>query len=192
MSRRLAAMRLSAEDCVLIVIDLQDKFLQAIPERDRVLNHSIALVQVALELEVPIIVTEQVPEKLGNTDPGLAEILRGQNQSPIAKSSFSCWASPEFQSQLKHLNRRTAVLVGVETHICVASTALDLIENQYEVTVCPDAVAARSTERHKLGMERVRDAGAMPAHVESVIYEWLNRADHPLFKRCLPVIKSID
>lgn len=82
------------------------------------------------------------------------------------------------------------MLIGAETHICVAATALDLIDAGYLVTVCPDAVTARTEERHKLGMERLRDHGAKPAHTESVVYEWTKDASNPAFRTVLSLVKQ--
>ncbi|HTQ12040.1 MAG TPA: isochorismatase family protein, partial [Fimbriimonadaceae bacterium] len=80
---------------------------------------------------------------------------------------------------------------GVETHICVGQTAVDLLGSGMEVIVCPDAVSSRSVERHKLGMERLRDSGALPLHSESVVYEWLETAENPAFRDVLRLVKEL-
>lgn len=92
-------------------------------------------------------------------------------------------------AELAATHRRSVVVVGVETHICVCGTVLDLIAAGYRVTVCPDAVSSRSLEAHKLGMERIRDVGGLPAHTESVVYEWLGGSTHPAFKSVLEIVK---
>ena len=139
-------------------------------------------------LGVPIIATEQVPNRMGGTDPGLAALFP-QGVHPIPKASFGCVECPDFIVDLKRIGAKQAVIVGIETHICVSQTALGLIDLGLQVTVCPDAVSARDLEMHKLGMERMRDAGASPAHTEAVVYEWLETAENPLFKQALEIVK---
>ena len=104
--------------------------------------------------------------------------------------AFSALGSSEFCETLKKTGRRQVVLVGLETHICVSQTAQGLLDLGYEVVVCPDGVSSRTREAHKLGMERIRDAGVVPAHSESIAYEWLGSADHPDFKAFLAIVKS--
>ncbi|MBC8063562.1 MAG: isochorismatase family protein [Chlorobia bacterium] len=121
---------------------------------------------------------------------GINESLRPFVPSPYSKMAFSCWGAPGFQDALESQARSCVVLVGIETHICVTLTALDLLNNGYHVFVCPDAVSARSLEMHKLGMERMRDSGAMPTHTETLAYEWMGSADHPKFKDVLNLVKT--
>lgn len=172
---------------VLIVVDLQVPFLDVIHERERVVRRSCFLIEVAHILEVPIVATEQAPDRLGRTDQLVHSALA---HAPIfVKSEFSAAACPAAMTRLREIARPSAVLVGVETHICVCGTALDLLAAGYRVTVCPDAASSRSLEAHKLGMERIRDAGAMPAHTESVVYEWLGSSTHPKFRSVLEIVK---
>jgi nicotinamidase-related amidase len=153
---------------------------------DRVVDRSRFLVRVAQLLGVPVLATEQNPERMGGTVSGLADLL----ESRQSKMAFSACGASALAQHLENGTRRQAVVVGIETHICVSQTAHDLLERGFEVAVCPDAVSARSVERHKLGMERIRDAGAVPAHTESIVYEWLGSADHPLFREALKIVKE--
>jgi nicotinamidase-related amidase len=98
--------------------------------------------------------------------------------------------NPEFSSQLRASGRKTVIVVGIETHICVSQTCLDLLDAGYAVAVCPDAASARTQDRHKLGMERLRDAGVVPIHTEALVYEWMVSANHPQFRDILQVVKS--
>ncbi len=173
---------------VLIVVDLQVPFLDVIYERDRVISRAGFLIRVAKELGVPVIATEQVPERLGSTHSDIFAALGGSHIH--AKTAFSVGGCDGAMAELEALGRRSVVLVGVETHICVCGTALDLRTEGYRVTVCPDAVSSRTLEAHKLGMERIRDAGAMPAHTESVAYEWLGSSQNPAFKSVLEFVKK--
>ena len=173
---------------VLFVIDLQERLLGRIDRAEAVCRRVAFLARVARLLAVPIIATEQAPKGLGPTASIIAEALGGAK--PLAKSSFSCMGDANVREILSGLGRTRAVLVGIETHICVCGTALDLIESGYRVVVCPDAVSSRSQEAHKLGMERIRDHGGVAAHTESVTYEWIGDSTHPDFGEVLKLVKA--
>lgn len=174
---------------VLIVVDLQPKFLSPIYEKERVVSRAKFLIQVANLLGVEVFASEQVPEKMGGTAPEISELLT-LGDPPIRKSAFGCVDSEEFVLALEKRRRRQAIVIGIETHICVSQTALGLLDRDYEVVVCPDGVSSRTLEMHKLGMERIRDAGAAPIHTEAVVYEWLESADHPRFRDVLQLVKQ--
>jgi nicotinamidase-related amidase len=137
---------------------------------------------------VPVLVTEQNPLRMGETVESLAS--HANPNTTFSKMSFSAWGCDEFRAEVERLGRKQIVLVGMETHICISLTADDLLEAGYQVVVCPDAVSSRTLERHKLGMERIRDAGAVPAHSESVVYEWIGSAASPTFKPILQIVKE--
>ncbi len=183
------AVKAQVDRSVLIVVDLQPKFLAGIYERERVLAHSKFLIQVANLLSVPVIVTEQNRERMGSTEEEVSQLI---GREAIPKMSFSCCGSEDFNEAMVQARRTQAILVGIETHICVSQTAVDLINRDIQVIVCPDAVSARTLEMHKLGMERVRDAGAWPLHSESVAYEWLGTADSPHFRSMLNLVKQVN
>src|SRR5579863_9582193 len=172
---------------VLLVVDLQAPLLDVIHERDRVVSQACFLIKVAHILDVPIVVTEQAPDRLGGTVEEVKTALG--NTHVFAKSEFSAGANGAVQKRLAELARSSVILVGIETHICVCGSALDLLEAGYRVTVCPDATSSRTLEAHKLGMERIRDAGAMPAHTESIAYEWMGSSTHPKFRDVLEIVK---
>lgn len=109
--------------------------------------------------------------------------------NPVSKMAFSAVQSPPLMQVLEATERHEVVLIGLETHICVGQTALDLLDQGFDVVVCPDAVSSRSNDRHKLGMERMRDAGVVPAHTEAAVYEWMQSADNPKFREVLSVVK---
>ena len=139
-------------------------------------------------LGIPVLCTEQNPSRMGATVPELAPYVN--NPPPFAKMEFSALRCAEFVAAFEATGRTQVILVGLETHICISQTAHDLLLRDLDVIVCPDAVSARTLEAHKLGMERIRDAGAVPAHTESVVYEWLGTADRPEFKQVLAVVKQ--
>jgi nicotinamidase-related amidase len=103
---------------------------------------------------------------------------------------FSAMANDAFSSALKAFNRSQVIVVGVETHICISQTCHGLQAQGYEAVVCPDAVSASTQDRHKLGMERLRDAGIIPAHTEAIAYEWMRTADDTRFKAMLKLVKE--
>lgn len=185
---KMPRVKLDPSESVLAVIDIQPVLTKTIEDADRVLQRSAFLLQIARLLEIPVLTTEQNPSRMGATHENLAEWV--QDPSPFSKMTFSAVGSPEFLSALKATGRNKVVIVGMETHICVCHTACDLLDLGYEVVVCPDAVSSRNMERHKLGMERIRDAGAVPAHTESVAYEWLGSAENPAFKSALAIVKQ--
>lgn len=178
---------LDPERSALLVVDLQPSFLRAIHEPERVLARSGFLAQIARLLGVPVLASEQYPERMGGTDPAIAPFA--SDPPPFAKMAFGCAECSEMMGALRATGRTQAVIVGIETHICVSQTAHGLLKAGYEVVVCPDAVSSRTLDRHKLGMERIRDAGAVPAHTEAVAYEWMGTAEHPRFREALALVK---
>jgi len=175
-------------DAVLVVVDEQSSLMKVIWEGDRVLARTAFLIRAAILLGVPILSTAQNPERMGPIDERIAELLPGP---AISKMTFSCCGAADFRSSLADSGRGQVILAGVETHICVGQTAVDLLGSGMEVIVCPDAVSSRSVERHKLGMERLRDSGALPLHSESVVYEWLETAENPAFRDVLRLVKEL-
>ncbi len=180
----MASLHCPIDDVLVVAVDIQPSFMSVIHEAERVVSRSQFLIRCAQILGIPGLATIQNPAKMGGFDESF------RVESPISKMAFSCWGSGEFQNALAQSGRKNVVLVGIETHICVTLTALDLMEAGYKVFVCPDAVSARNVERHKLGMERMRDSGVMASHTETLVYEWMKSADHPNFREVLKVVKE--
>jgi len=176
------------DQSVLVVIDVQPTLMPLIHEGERVLDRVAFLAKVARLLGVPVLTTEQNPSRMGSTHESLAELV--STPAPFAKMCFGAGGCGDFMEALQETGRRQVVVVGVETHICVSQTALGLHRDGYEVIVCPDGVSSRTLERHKLGMERIRDAGVVPAHTEAVAYDWLGTAEHPRFRDALAIVKQ--
>lgn len=182
----MSAIKLDPTRGVLLVVDVQPNFLKGIFEAERVLARTTFLARAAETLGVPVLATEQNPDRMGGTHPDLAPHVG----APFSKMAFSCVGCEDLASALEFTGRRQAILVGIETHICVGQTAQDLLALGYEVAVCPDAVSSGSLEAHKLGMERMRDAGVVPVHTEAVAYEWMGTADHFGFRQVLELVKT--
>jgi len=179
---------LSRDYSVLVIVDVQDVFLKPIKVRDFIVENIQLLVQVAKQLEVPIIATTQNAEKLGALTPELAELI---GDTPVVdKLCFSCLGSEPFAQQLQATGRSQIVLAGVEAHICVMQTALDMLHAGYSVHVPYDAVASRQKRDWKYALLRLSSSGAAVSTVESVIYEWLYEAGTDSFRAVLPLLKT--
>lgn len=180
-----------AQQSVLLVIDVQPTFLKPIWEAERVVRRCGFLIEVAQLLGVPMLVTEQYPERMGPTDEGLRRLLpEDTNVSP--KMSFSCMGCESVSASLSQMGKRQVILCGIETHICVSQTAHHLVEQGLSVFVAADAVSARTQDRHGLGIARMTAAGVIAAHSESIVYEWMGSASHPKFREVLAIVKQYD
>lgn len=170
----------------LIVVDLQDSFLAPIADREMVLRRSRFLIEIARLLEVPVIATEQYASRMGGTNESIREAL---GDSPtMDKLCFSSCRNQEFWEAWDALGKSQAVIVGIETHICVNQTAQDLLARGFEVFVCEDATGSRMNA-HEGALKRLRHEGAVVTHTESVAYEWLGEAGTPEFKQALELVK---
>lgn len=179
---------LQRDNSVLVVIDLQEPFLKAIYQREFVECQSTMLIEAAKVLSVPIIASTQYAARMGGLVEGVASALPEDCQI-IDKMSFSCCRQPEFMQALADTGRRQVVICGVETHICVTQTALQLKEHGYNVAVVADAVSSRSAANIQSALHRLGLAGVELPAAESVLYEWLESADKPEFKAILKLVK---
>ncbi len=181
---------LEAEQCALIVVDVQEKLLPPIWEKERFLRNVQLLTRLARILNMPALVTVQYAKGLGNTVPEIATLL--PDSTPIDKLTFSCFGSDAFCPLLKRLpGRRTTVLLcGMETHICVMQTALGALREGYLVHVASDAVSSRTELNWRIGLDRMRAAGAILSSTEMMIYELLRSSGAPAFRELLPHLKG--
>jgi nicotinamidase-related amidase len=179
--------RITRAHAGLLVVDVQERLLPAMFERDRVLQNTLRLVQSAQALRVPTIVTEQYPKGLGPSVPELAAVLT--DSRPLEKVTFSAWGAPGLPEALHVHQVRDVVLCGIEAHVCVAQTCLDLLDAGLRVFAVTDAVSSRTAENWRTGVERMRDAGAVIASTEMVLFELLERAGTDEFKQIQRLIK---
>ncbi|MFZ0802830.1 MAG: hydrolase [Terriglobales bacterium] len=181
---------LEADRCALIVVDIQEKLLPPIFHSDQLLKNSKLLIRLAGILKIPALLTTQYAKGLGNTTPEIASLL--PETQPIDKHMFSCFGSDAFCSTLKRLpgNRNTVLLCGMESHICVMQTALGALREGYIVHVASDAVSSRTEWNWKIGLERMRAAGAVISSTEMILYELLRSSGSPAFKELLPYLKG--
>ena len=172
---------------VLMVIDIQAKLAPAIENVDGIVANTTTLLNVADALDVPILATEQYPKGLGHTIDEIAHLI--PDGATIEKEHFCSTSDPKCAAHLDGLARRQVVLTGMEAHICVLQTALDLKARKYEPTIVADAVSSRSATNHSAALERARDEGVSIVTTEMVVYEWLEKANNDLFRTVLPLIK---
>jgi nicotinamidase-related amidase len=172
---------------VLVIIDIQGNLAQAMYDKENLFANAVKLIKGFKAFNLPIIFTEQTPQKLGQTIPQIAAELEGIK--PIAKETFSCWADVHFREQLEALSRRHVVLLGIESHVCVYQTALDLISNGYNIHLVADAVSSRTKENREIGLDAMKSAGAHLASTEMVLFELLRTAADPKFKEIFKIVK---
>jgi len=161
----------------LVVVDVQEGFRKAIPGFDRLVAAVATMVRGAAAMELPIVVTEQYPKGLGAT---VDEVVRRlpDGAEPLAKTVFSAAAAEGFDLG----GREQAIVCGIEAHVCVNQTVLDLLDRGIEVHVVADAVGSRSDRNRELGLAKAERAGAWPTSVETSLFELLGEAGTPLFK----------
>jgi nicotinamidase-related amidase len=179
--------RLTAHHGGLLVVDLQDKLLDLIPDREAVVAHTAALIRGARALGMPVWGTEQYPKGLGPTTATVAELVPDRP----AKTSFHCCAVPQFLEQLYGRNIRHVTVVGIEAHVCVSQTALELLDLGFRVQVPADAVASRRKLDWEFGLRRLEHAGVVVSSTESALFEWTERSDRPEFKTISELVKSL-
>ena len=170
--------QMSAADTALLVIDVQEKLLPLIPDARAVVRNAAFLVDAAKLLGMPVQATEQYPRGLGATAPELAARLPERPD----KTAFSCCAIPAVVEALHRGACPKVVLAGLETHVCVLNTALDLLALDFRVYVAIDAVGARFRVDHATALRRMEQAGAVLTTSEGCVFEWVGGAGHPRFK----------
>jgi nicotinamidase-related amidase len=181
---------LEAEQCALVVVDIQEKLLPPILRKEQLVKNSQLLIRLAGTLKIPTLMTTQYAKGLGGTVPEIASLL--PEMQAIDKVMFSCFGSDVFCSMLKRMpgNRNTVLLCGMESHICVMQTALGALREGYLVHVASDAVSSRTEWNWKIGLERMQAAGTVISSTEMIIYELLRSSGAEAFKEILPYLKA--
>ena len=179
---------LVAEHCALVVVDIQEKLLPPIFQKEQLVRNAQLLIRLAELLKIPALVTTQYAKGLGKIVPEIASLLPNE---AIDKLAFSCFGSDAFCTSLRRVpGQRTTVLVcGMEAHICVAQTALAALREGYIVHVASDAVSSRTEWNRNVGLERMRSAGVVISSTEMIIYELLGSSGTPAFKDMLKHLK---
>ena len=186
----LARRPLQADQCALIVIDIQQKLLPPIFQKEQLVRNAQLLIRAAGILKIPTLLSTQYARGLGETVPEISSLLTGTDA--VDKTLFSCFGSDVFCASLKRLpgQRTTLLLCGMESHICVMQTALGALREGYLVHVASDAVSSRSEWNWKIGLDRMRSAGAIISSTEMMIYELMRSSSSAAFKELLPHLKG--
>jgi nicotinamidase-related amidase len=180
--------RLTGRNGALLVVDLQDKLLEAITDQQQVVANVVHLIRGAEVLGLPVWATEQYPRGLGPSTARVAELIRDRP----AKTTFHCCAVPQILEQLYGRNVRHVTIAGIEAHVCVAQTALELLDLGFRVQVPADAVASRHKVDWEFALRRLEQAGAVVSTTEAVLFEWTETADRPEFKAISELIKTMN
>jgi nicotinamidase-related amidase len=181
---------LEAEQCALLVIDIQQKLLPPIFLKEQLVRNAQLLIRAASILKLPVLVSTQYSKGLGTTVAEISSLLNGNE--PIDKTLFSCFGSDAFCASLKQLPgvRNALLLCGMESHICVTQTALAALRERYLVHVASDAVSSRTEWNWRIGLDRMRAAGAIISSTEMMIYELMRSSSSAAFKELLPHLKG--
>jgi len=175
------------ENACLVIVDIQEKLLPVMADPEQVVRNSAVLIQIAKALNIPILWCQQVPKALGPTVGELSSLLDGAE--PIDKSTFSCCGDEAFMKRIDALKAQTAIICGIESHVCVFQTAMDLIKHGLYVHVVADATSSRTNENKTIGINRMAKEGAVITSTEMLLFELLRDAKHPKFRELAKLIK---
>lgn len=181
-------MNLSTNDTIAIVIDIQSKLVPFIADAESLRNNNIRLIKGLRELEIPIIVTEQYPRGLGTTDEQIQTAL-SDDYRPIIKDTFSCVRNEEFLKALNSFGKKNIIVVGIEAHICVMQTVIDLVSSGYNPIVAADCISSRSLNDKKYAIKRMIKENAWIGTYESMLMELTVGSYNPKFKAISSIIK---
>lgn len=187
MKLSLDSMRIDRDDAVLVAIDFQEKLMPAMADREFLEDRVIRLAKGVKALGIPKVVTEQYPRGLGSTISAIAEAMG--DFSPIDKGTFSACGNEDFVKALEETGKKTVLLCGIETHICVLQTAFDLIEKGYKVVLIEDGCSSRSLRDSASALSRIAIAGAVVTTVEAALMEMIGGTQSPDFKAISKIIK---
>tara|TARA_B100000700_G_C14608531_1_gene652482 strand:+ start:105 stop:650 length:546 start_codon:yes stop_codon:yes gene_type:complete len=173
-------MLLKRDESIILVVDAQERITPAIHQRDVVTSRMRWLGEIALQLDVPVLITEQYPKGLGYTVSALQEIIEAARV--VEKTHFSAWREPTFQEVVKEYDKKQIVIMGMETHVCVMQTAIDLAAQGYEVFLPTDTVGSRRPNDKETAIARMREAGVQIVTSEMVAFEWLEKSGTDTFR----------
>jgi nicotinamidase-related amidase len=178
---------LDKNEVVLVIVDIQERLAAVMPDRQRVVDNCLHLIDVSKLLNIPVLLNEQYPKGLGPTVNEIREAL--QPYEPLEKVTFSCCRGGAFLKALEASGRKKVILAGMETHVCVLQTVTDLLKKGYPVHVVRDATCSRTLENFNAGSEFMRDAGAVITCTETILFQLLEKAGTDEFKAISKRIK---
>jgi nicotinamidase-related amidase len=178
---------LEIQNACLVVVDVQGKLAQLMFDKESLFRNVRILIQAAKILDIPILWCQQVPEALGPTVPEIAELLT--DEEPIDKACFSCCGEERFTAELNALGREQVLLCGIEAHVCVYQTAMDLMEGGLDITIVADAVSSRTEQNRETALDRLSAEGANISSTEMILFELVKTARHPQFRDIARLVK---
>ena len=171
----------------LVIVDVQEKLFSVMNEKQFLLTNLAILIKGFQLFELPIIITEQVPEKLGNTIKEIASLF--DKVDPIVKSSFSCLDEPKFLERIETINAGGIILAGIESHVCIYQTSQDLLEQRKHVEVVVDCISSRNVDNHTIAIDRMKIEGASLTSVEMLLFSLQKSANGDTFKKLVKLVK---
>jgi len=181
---------LTHENTVLVVVDIQERLAPSIYNHESLIKNTAACISSCKLLDIPIIVLQQYTKGLGETVPALQDALG--DFEPVEKITFSACQNEEFMTRLAKTGKKNVIVVGMEAHICVQMTALELLQARYDVYVAPDCIGSRKDANRVYAENRMRHDGAVITPLESILFEMLVRADHPMRKEITKLIVALE
>ena len=181
-------MILNQDESLMLIIDVQEKLLNAVFSRDLVKRRAVSLAKAANLLSIPTIVTEQYPKGLGETIPEIKDVLADSTVF-FEKTSFSALSDNDLRAKLKEAGKKQVIIFGIETHICVHQTIIDLLKEDFDVTVVADACGCRTGFEYMSALDNIKSNGAKVKSTEMVLFELVKGAKHPVFKEIQALIK---
>lgn len=181
-------MRINRENTIGLVVDMQEKLMPTIHDGKEIIHNSLKLLEGLKVFKIPIVVTQQSSENLGTTISDLNKAIG--NFSYIEKNTFSCYREPAFIRVLNRIGRRNVVMIGVEAHICILQTALDLLYNNFNPVIVEDCVGSALPNDKKVSVWRMRDVGSIITTSESILFELCREAGTDDFKEVLSILKK--
>jgi nicotinamidase-related amidase len=178
---------LTAHNAMLMIVDVQGNLAHAMHEKQFLFTNLEKIIKGAQILGLPILLTEQIPAKLGATLPEIATLM--PEVQPLSKSSFSCWGEEQMRQKVVCSGREQILIAGIEAHVCVYQTAVDLLEHGYEVHIVADAISSRTAPNRETGLRRMHEQGAKLTSTEMALFELLKVAEGPAFKEIIKIVK---
>lgn len=178
---------LTTDDTVLVIIDIQDRLVRVMHDKEKLVRNVLKLIRGAQVLEIPIVLTEQYPAGLGPTLPEITGLI--PDVKPIEKFCFSCCDEDAFCQALASLNCKKVLIAGIEAHVCVYQTAMALLQTGYEVQVVVDCVSSRELENKTVSLTKLGNAGINPTTTEMALFELLKVAKGDKFKQISNIVK---
>lgn len=177
---------INREDCVLLIIDIQERLAKVMDDKDKVVKNTSILLEASAILNIPVIITEQYPKGLGSTLEEIKDIRQGVKI--FEKNSFTAYTE-DVKKELESLGKKKIIITGMETHVCVLQTSRDLILSGYDIHIAKDAVASRTRDNYENALELMREMGGVISNTETLVFDLLKKSGTPEFKSISKLIK---